>query len=50
MINSLSSRGIQLKSDQFRQMQGDEQADLSGRQSVISHFALVGQEGDDVRR
>ena len=50
MVDSLPRRGVQAETDQIGQVQGDEQPDFAGGQTVVSHLTFVGQEGDDVRR
>lgn len=50
MVDSFPRRGVEAEVDHLRKVSGDEQANLARGQSVIAHFAFVGQEGNDVGR
>lgn len=50
MVDSLARRSVKSEVDHLGKVAWNEQADLSGGQTVVAHLALVGQEGDDVSR
>lgn len=50
VVDSLARRSVKSEVDHLGKVAWDEQADLSGGQTVVAHLAFVGQEGDDVSR